>query len=124
MFTFFIYSFLLAVTAYIYRNFLADEPILNWWFKIGDKYHGRWFYKPIWGCEFCFAGQLALWTYLLNVLFSVILDENDLISRLIFKIIPKYRFWDFSVLSGVSFICMTIFNVWIVAKIKKLATND
>lgn len=50
------------------------EPILNWWFRIGEKYGKRtangyelerWFYRPIWGCEKCFAGQLGLWGYLL-----------------------------------------------------------
>lgn len=56
---------------------LAHEPIANWWFRFGQRVgvkivkHGefeqeveRWFYKPIWGCEKCFAGQLALWLYL------------------------------------------------------------
>lgn len=120
MIQFLIYSFLIALTAYVYKTFLAYEPVLNWWFKIGDKYHNRWFYKPVWGCEFCIAGQLALWTFLLNVIFRVILKETAPISRLIFSLIPKYHFWDLSVFSGVIFISLTIFNVWVVAKIKKI----
>lgn len=52
---------------------MAKEPILNWWFRLGNfvgiKVRSgmeveRWFFRPIWGCEKCFAGQLALWLYL------------------------------------------------------------
>lgn len=56
---------------------LKNEPILNWWFRFGEtvgKYEKdkreaeRWFYKPIWGCEKCFAGQLAFWFYIFSCL--------------------------------------------------------
>lgn len=123
MLQFIFYSFMIAVSAYVYKNFLAQEPVLNWWFKFGDRYHKKWFYAPVWGCEFCIAGQLALWTYLLNVIFAVILKESAPISRLIFSIIPKYSFWDFSVFNGVIFICLTIFNVWVVHFISKNIKN-
>lgn len=56
---------------------LANEPVANWWFRFGQRVGvkivkltegevevPRWFYRPIWGCEKCFAGQLALWLYL------------------------------------------------------------
>lgn len=50
----------------IYRNILAYEPILNWWFRFGDRYFcSTWLYKPIWVCSKCFAGQLAGWFWLL-----------------------------------------------------------
>lgn len=51
---------------------MPNEPILNWWFRlgyrlgikrVGNEEVARWFYKPIWGCEKCFAGQLALWGF-------------------------------------------------------------
>lgn len=119
MFDLFIFSFLIAVVAVIYKEFLAYEPVLNWWFKIGDRFHGRWFYPPIWGCKYCFAGQVAFWTYLLNVVFGVILRETAPFSRLIFAVIPKYHFADWSVFSGVIFICLTIFSVFLVSKIYK-----
>lgn len=124
MINLFLYSLLIAVVAYVYKNFLAHEPVLNWWFKFGERFHKRWFYAPIWGCEFCFAGQIAFWTYLLNVVFGVILKETAPISRLIFSVIPKYHFSDWSVFSWVIFICLTIFNVWVVSKLKKLLTDE
>jgi hypothetical protein len=52
---------------------LPNERVANWWFVIGQKVGikvvnnvevERWFYRPIWGCEKCFAGQLALWLYI------------------------------------------------------------
>ena len=54
---------------------MPNEKILNWWFQIGEKIgkeivHGkereRLIYRPIWGCEKCFSGQLALWIYLFS----------------------------------------------------------
>lgn len=52
---------------------IPNEPIVAWWFKFGNWIGApvvngwekqRWFYKFIWGCEKCFAGQLAFWLYL------------------------------------------------------------
>jgi hypothetical protein len=52
-----------GLVAAVYRGVLAYEPILNWWFKIGDRYEKKWFYKPIWGCIRCIAGQFGLWGF-------------------------------------------------------------
>lgn len=30
---------------------------------VGNAMKEKWFYRPIWGCEKCFAGQLTLWIY-------------------------------------------------------------
>lgn len=119
----FIYSVLIAVIAVIYKKFLSQEPILNWWFKIGDRFYKRWFYAPIWGCEFCFAGQLALWTFSLNWLGSNF-NENAPFWQLIFFVMPKYHFSDWSVFSLVNFICLTIFNVFLISKLYKYLNNE
>lgn len=51
---------------------MPNEPILNWWFRFGNRIGikvvkgeevERWFYRPIWGCEKCLSGQVALWCY-------------------------------------------------------------
>ena len=115
----FFFSLKIAVVAVIYKTVLSQEPVLNWWFKIGDKYYKRWFYKPIWGCEFCIAGQLALWTYVLNVIFGVILTPSAPISRFVFSIVPKYEIPNWSVFSCVIYICLTILNTMLVLKIRK-----
>jgi len=76
MVTFFLETMLLAVcagvSAAVYRQVLAHEPVLNWWFMIGQKYEKRWFFPAIWGCVKCIAGQIALWSYMfLEVIPSV-----------------------------------------------------
>lgn len=57
-----------GVVAAIYRGVLAYEPVLNWWFRFGNRYEGRWFFAPVWGCVKCISGQLALWFFLFTEL--------------------------------------------------------
>ncbi len=52
---------LISITATVYINILSQEKILNWWFMFGLRFEDKFFYKPIWACEKCFAGQLAFW---------------------------------------------------------------
>lgn len=112
---FFIYALLIAITAVIYRRFLAHEEILSWWFQFGDRHFSRtWIYKPVWGCEFCFAGQMALWTYALNGLSRVISPEHSEMARFITSIVPMYHFKEISVFGGVIFVCLTVFLVGVI----------
>lgn len=54
---------LIAVT---WRQVLAYKfPPVKKFFMWGQKFEGKWFYEPVWGCSMCFAGQFALWAYLL-----------------------------------------------------------
>ncbi|GAB3303669.1 hypothetical protein GCM10027348_31840 [Hymenobacter tenuis] len=32
----------------------------------GNELEAQWWWKPVWGCSTCVAGQLALWGYLLR----------------------------------------------------------
>lgn len=59
---------LIALSANVYINFLSQEVILNWWFKIGLRNEDKWFYPIIWGCPMCNAGQMALWYYIFFIL--------------------------------------------------------
>lgn len=57
---------MLGLIAAVYRGVLAyEEPFSAWW-RFGNRFEDRWFFKPVWACEKCFAGQLALWIYLLQ----------------------------------------------------------
>lgn len=52
----------------VYRSVLAyEEPFSAWW-RFGARYEHRWFFRPVWACEKCFAGQLALWSYFIHAL--------------------------------------------------------
>lgn len=61
-------AFVLGFCANVYRNILAYEPILNWWFKIGEAHEDKWYHKPIWGCVLCISGQWALWYWIFSVI--------------------------------------------------------
>lgn len=113
---YFVWSLLLGITAVIYKNFLAHEEVLNWWFRFGDKYEGRWFYKPIWGCVYCISGQLALWFYLVNWFGSVNFIKNSFLSHFISFMVPNINTGNFSLLGLIIFICTVIFIVHILDK--------
>jgi hypothetical protein len=53
-----------ALITYVYKGLLFRELVLHWWLRFGERYERKWFFKPIWGCYKCIAGQLALWGYL------------------------------------------------------------
>lgn len=63
-------AFLIAVMTWCYHTILKED-LLSPWFSFGynhfGKYQDTWkefIYKPIWGCQYCTAGQLGLWSYL------------------------------------------------------------
>jgi hypothetical protein len=56
-------AFCCGTIAAVYRNILAYEPVLNWWFKFGQRFEKRWFFAPIWGCVRCISGQFGLWFF-------------------------------------------------------------
>lgn len=47
-----------------YRHIIAAEETFNFWWRFGARFENRWFWKPIWGCGHCFAGQFTAWTWL------------------------------------------------------------
>jgi len=104
---FILYSFLIAALAVSYKLVLAHQEVLSWWFQFGARFSGKWFYKPIWGCELCFAGQVAAWTYGLNWVSSN-LNESAPFWRLIYFLIPDYGFSDHSLLNWFIFVSVTI----------------
>ena len=90
-----LYSFLLAVTAFIYVDILTDpEMILGWWWKFTHRlFKSKWILNPLIECEFCVAGQLAVWYYL-------------------------YFYWYcYDIITHVFFISLTLFWIVLIKKI-------
>ena len=113
-------ALIIAVIAYTYKEIIGREKILNWWFKFGLRFEDRFFYRPIWGCEKCFAGQVAFWIYFFNWL-STNFDTNAPFWRLIFFFIPKYDLGDYSVFLGVFSVSLSVLLTFLLSKtIKKL----
>lgn len=61
-------SLLIACATWVYHCVLREKFLSNWFlwgFKKFDT-KSNWYYfwyEPIFACEKCFAGQLALWLY-------------------------------------------------------------
>lgn len=71
----------------VYRFVLAYEWILNWWFRFGGRFESKWFYRPLWGCAKCFAGQLAVWLwFLLEILPAVSSHSRHAAGKMFFLI--------------------------------------
>ena len=114
--TLILYAVLIAVFCVTYRLILAYEPILNWWFMFGAKFEKRFFYKPIWGCEKCLAGQIAFWTYLFSWISSY-LNGNAPFWRFLFNLIPQYHLEKFNVLNWLIFVFLSVFLSKSIAKL-------
>lgn len=104
----FFYPLLLAVVAVIYKCFLAHEEVLGWWFAWGAKFNNKWFHKPIWGCVYCIAGQLALWSYLASWFLSSNLMEISPVGDFLRALVYLPSFGCYSLLLAFIFICCTI----------------
>lgn len=119
MLTIIIWAAVIAVVSYVYREILAYEKVLNWWFEFGRRFENKWFYQPIWGCQLCFAGQNALWIFILNWI-SCNFNEKATFWRFIFFVIPEYGKLNYSVYLGVFSVSLSILLTFIITKtIKK-----
>lgn len=61
-----------GIIATVYMLVLPHERYFNPWFRwgmsVGIRADGsrKWFYKPLFECEKCMAGQIGLWWYLID----------------------------------------------------------
>lgn len=63
-----------------YRGILAEEPAFNAWWRFGARFESKRFFKPIWGCGHCAAGQFCLWTFVVLRIIPAILTHCGRIS--------------------------------------------
>ena len=69
MLEFIFHALLISSLSWCYHTILKDD-LLSKWFAFGydrfGRYEGTWkefIYKPVWGCQYCTSGQMALWLY-------------------------------------------------------------
>jgi hypothetical protein len=68
---FYLYPLLIAVFSYVYTNVLTEpNMILNGLYNWSDRNLYKWLHYPFIHCEKCNAGQIALFTYVLNNLIN------------------------------------------------------
>lgn len=57
---------LIGIAAWVFTMILGNPDMLfGWWFKWIEQLP-EWVSKPLGACEYCLAGQLALWYYLIK----------------------------------------------------------
>lgn len=104
----FLFPLLIAVAAVIYKMFLPHQDILGWWFVYGARFERRWFYKPIWGCVYCVAGQLALWCYIITWILSSNLIQISILRDFIASLVYLPGLDNFSALMALFFVSLTL----------------
>lgn len=107
-----LYALLIGLFAVVYRHILAYEDILNWWFRFGSRFENKSFWKPVWGCEICIAGQLALWVYLLNWIVWTNFDGWPRLCGFIVKLIPLFDPRNYNALDGLIFVSVAVFSAF------------
>jgi|SRR5699024_2911129 len=112
-------AFFIANMAVIYVLVIAHEDVLNWWFRFGSRFEGKWFWKPIWGCYLCVSGQIALWTYLISWWVSEKSAKASVLRDLLTSLTPTYQNWNYSVLNLFIFISLTIGISYFLGKLYK-----
>ena len=99
----YILTWVLAICAYTYSMILTDnDMILSPWrrflfIKLGED---NWLFKILVGCEYCVAGQWALWTYLFISIF-----DSDLFDKI-----------EYNPFIHLAVIMVTVFNMAIINK--------
>jgi hypothetical protein len=78
MFDLFVFALCLALVAVTWAVVLVDDGMLlqpvqrhfRWSYRTqtGDELDEQWWFKPLWGCFKCVAGQLGLWGYLVRLI--------------------------------------------------------
>lgn len=101
----------------VYRLILAYEPIMAWWFRFGNRYEGRWFFPPIWGCQLCISGQLAGWSFLFLEILPIILTETGRISRFGGSLMISIQTLVAFLFSLIIAICAAIFTAKLISKV-------
>ena len=71
-------SILLAIAAWVYVHLLLKEGmVLSWFNNVLDRLP-EWLSEPLGGCEYCVAGQMALWYYLYKM------ESYNLVEHILF----------------------------------------
>ena len=62
------HAIVVGIVAWVFVFILMDSGMIfeRWWLVLNKL--PMWLSKPLGACEYCFAGQLALWYYLIHEL--------------------------------------------------------
>lgn len=89
----FVYPLLIAITGWVFTMILIQPgEIFGWYGWLISNIPSAYLRKPLGECEYCFAGQLAFWFYLVLYVDYWWLHHVFIVSLTIFvvEIINKY----------------------------------
>lgn len=109
-------SIIASLIAYVYKGILSYE-ILNPWFMFGMRFEKYFFYKPIWGCMICISGQLALWGYLVNCFYEVILSKFPFLRPFLEIIIYRQGNITFNAVEMIYCVFLSIFYTFLLNRL-------
>jgi hypothetical protein len=66
----------IGIIAYVFVILTSPGMIFYFYYRLIDRLPYDWLFKPLGGCNMCFAGQLALWFYLIKYFHSYNLFEH------------------------------------------------
>lgn len=86
-------SILLGIAAWVYVYILLKEGmVLGWLGKLIAKLPS-WLGEPLGGCEYCVAGQMAMWYYLYENFYGYDLINHILFITLTIFIVEIINVW-------------------------------
>ena len=82
---FYVYSILLGIAAWVYSMILLRDGMILGWLGKSLARLPDWLCDPLGGCEYCVAGQFALWFYL-YVFWNSYLDNviGNIVNHILF----------------------------------------
>lgn len=101
-----LFGFIAGMVAAIYKEVLAYEKVLNWWFRWGQKFEKKTIYQPIWGCVRCISGQIGLWSWVIFEISPYLWLDDQLTYE-----------WLFLIYGLIIAICFAIFTAINVAQL-------
>lgn len=105
----------------IYTGVLPYEDFFSFWWKFGNRFEGKWFFRPFWVCAKCFSGQFAAWYYLIH---CANIEKTE--SLPLFPMLPgfKINFAGYLFPEHLFSICAAIFAAIIFSNILNKITNE
>ena len=86
-------SILLGIAAWVWTYILLKDGMILGWL---GRWIGRlpdWLCNPLGGCEYCVAGQFALWYYLYENFYEYDLIEHILFITLTIFVVEVINVW-------------------------------
>ena len=79
-------ALLIAIFSFVFCGILTDDGmIFGWYWRFLNAHIPEYLAKPLGTCQYCFAGQVALWYYLaMNISNYSLLAHIAFISGVIF----------------------------------------